>query len=243
MNQAATGEIDVTRYFADQGGVFVVTPEKLATKLKTIQALIFDWDGVFNDGSKGTASPSTFSEADSMGTNMLRYGLWMQNSRVPVSVVITGAKNSTAVDFAEREHFNAIFAGIGDKGMAVEYICSEYNLAPQALACVFDDINDLAMAKHCGVRFLVQRQASPLFRQYVQDGGYCDYVTAQKSGQYAVREISELFLGLCGLFQKVVDSRVAFDQAYRDYLERRQTITTRYFGQMDNAVVEMKTIP
>ena len=240
MNQASTRDVDISRHFADQGGVFVVTPEELTRKLKTIQALIFDWDGLFNDGSKGTGNASTFSEADSMGTNMLRYGLWMQNSRVPVSVLITGAKNSTAVDFAEREHFNAIFSGIGHKSKAVDYICSEYNLSPQALACVFDDINDLAMAKRCGVRCLVQRQASPLFSQYVQDGGYCDYVTAQKTGRYAVREISELILGLCGLFEKVVDSRVAVDQAYRDYLERRQAIATRFFGQVDNAIVEMK---
>ena len=92
MNQASTRDVDISRHFAVQGGVFVVTPEELTRKLKTIQALIFDWDGVFNDGSKGTGNASTFSEADSMGTNMLRYGLWMQNSRVPVSVVITGAK-------------------------------------------------------------------------------------------------------------------------------------------------------
>ena len=241
MNQVSAREIDISQHFSELGGVFVVAPKELATRLKTIQALIFDWDGVFNDGSKGTGTASTFNEADSMGTNMLRYGLWLQNGRMPVSVVITGAKNSTAVDFAEREHFNAILAGIRNKGNAVEYICSQYNLSPQTLACVFDDINDLAMAKRCGVRCLVQRQASPLFKEYVRNGGYCDYITAQRTGRHAVREISELFLGLCGIFEKVVDSRVAVDQAYRDYMERRQAIATRLYGQVDDAIVETKT--
>ncbi len=241
MDQTSPPAIDVSRFFAEQGGVFVIAPDELADKLKTVQALIFDWDGVFNDGSKGNDRNSPFSEADSMGTNMLRYGLWLQNRRMPVAVVITGEQNSMAVNFAEREHFNAIFAGIGDKGMAVDHICSEYKLAPQALACIFDDINDLAMAKRCGVRCLVHRPASPLFKQYVRDGGYCDYITAQNTGRNAVREIAELFLGLCGLFAKAVDSRVAVDQAYRDYLERRQKIATRSYGQVDNEVVEMKT--
>lgn len=242
MNDEMGRKMVVSQHFSDLGGKFVTPPESLALKLKSVQALVFDWDGVFNDGSKGTGSASLFSEADSMGTNMLRYGLWLQNARMPAAVVITGERNRTAVEFAEREHFNAIFAGIGNKRKAVEHICAEYNLSPDALACVFDDINDLSMAERCGVRCLVNRRASPLFREYVRDHGHCDYITGQRSGQNAVREISELFLGLCGLFGSVVDSRTAVDQPYRDYLERRQAIVTRVYGQVDDAVVEVKTV-
>ncbi len=211
----------------------------LASKIGRIQVLMFDWDGVFNDGTKGVETPSTFNEADSMGTNMLRYGLWLNNGRMPIAAIVSGEKNQTAKHFARREHFDGIFSGIGDKRQAVEHLSAEYQIPPESIACVFDDINDLAMAQICGVRCLVQRPASPLFREYSGDHGLCDYITGHGSGSHAVREISELLLGLSGLFEKVIKSRVAFDRHYREYFSQRQTIITRSYIQEDGAVMEV----
>ena len=39
----------------------------LARQLHGIRALVFDWDGVFNDGWKDAQGGSPFSEVDSMG--------------------------------------------------------------------------------------------------------------------------------------------------------------------------------
>ena len=225
------------RHFDRMGAQFVIPAEDLALKIKNMQALIFDWDGVFNDGTKGVEHSSTFNEADSMGTNMLRFGFWLKNGRMPAAAVISGQKNRSAKLFAMREHFNGIFMGIRDKRLAVEHLCTEYQIPSESIACVFDDINDLAMAQICGVRCLVRRQASPLFKAYARDHRLCDYITGHPSGSYAVREISELFLGLSGLFEKVVQSRIALDHDYRQYFNQRQTIATRFYKQEGDTVV------
>jgi 3-deoxy-D-manno-octulosonate 8-phosphate phosphatase (KDO 8-P phosphatase) len=233
----------IARHFADLGGVFVVPATDLAAKIKKIRALIFDWDGVFNDGTKGADRPSTFNEADSMGTNMLRYGLWLRNGRLPVSAVISGEKNSAANFFAKREHFDAIYSGIGDKRQSIEHVCAENKISSESIACVFDDINDLSMAKLCGVRCLVRRPASPLYTRYTRDNQLCDYITGSESGHQTVREISELFLGLAGIFDKVIESRMAFDQRYREYFSRRQAISTRFYKQEGDAILEVGATP
>ena len=89
---------------------------------------------------------------------------------------------------------------------------------------MFDDINDIAMAVDCGVRILVRRDASDLLREYLCRSATCDYVTASQSGNFAVREATELMLGLCCLFDEVVESRVAFDAEYQAYFTARQAI-------------------
>jgi 3-deoxy-D-manno-octulosonate 8-phosphate phosphatase (KDO 8-P phosphatase) len=228
----------IARHFTDLGGVFVVPATDLAAKITKIQALIFDWDGVFNDGTKDAQRPSPFNEADSMGTNMLRYGLWLRNGRLPVAAVISGEKNDAAKFFAKREHFDAVYAGIGDKRRAVEHLCAENEISPDSIACVFDDINDLSMAKLCGIRCLVRRPASPLFTRYTRDNQLCDYITGSRSGNQTVREISELILGLSGIFEQVIASRMAFDQSYREYFSRRQAVATRFYKQEGEAILE-----
>ena len=44
----------------------------LSTSFRNIKAIILDWDGVFHSGYKSLKGESQFSEADSMGMNMLR---------------------------------------------------------------------------------------------------------------------------------------------------------------------------
>jgi 3-deoxy-D-manno-octulosonate 8-phosphate phosphatase (KDO 8-P phosphatase) len=75
------------------GGVFLTPIATIKERLAGIRGLVCDWDGVFNGGAKGENAASTFSEADSMGTNLLRYALWRANGGLPVAAVITGADN------------------------------------------------------------------------------------------------------------------------------------------------------
>ena len=211
--------------FERQGASFVQSPEALASRVSRIRALIFDWDGVFNRGEKAVGSPSGFSEADSMGINMLRYALWQRDGRLPAIGIISGEKNAAAEQLARREHFDALYLGIRDKARAMEAFCERHVLEPRAVACMFDDINDIEMARECGLRILVRRDASPLLRAYLERTGGCDYVTASESGRYAVREATELMLGLMGRFEEVVASRCAFDDTYRAYFAARQGVS------------------
>ena len=55
-----------------------------------------------------------------------------------------------------------------------------------------------------------------------------DYVTAASSGQYAVREMCELFMGLVGQYSNVVRDRVEFAPEYQTYLAARKQVFTAF---------------
>ncbi|MBL1261366.1 MAG: hypothetical protein COB33_012640 [Thiotrichaceae bacterium] len=223
--------------FSDLGGTFVTPPSEIAARLKKIKAIVFDWDGVFNDGFKGEGLPSIFSEADSMGTNMLRYGLWRQNSGLPITAIISGEQNLTARHFATREHFHHVYLGIPDKREALAHLCATQNINPENVAFVFDDVNDLGMAAQCGLRLMVHRKAGPLLHQYAIDNNCCDYISANGGSNHAVREAMEFMLGFIGDFDAVIGSRTRYDDEYKGYFEQRQRITTQNFKIDANRIV------
>src|SRR5690606_6373296 len=155
---------DIEAAFSALGGVFVTPAARIAERAASCRGLVFDWDGVFDSGAKGEGATSSFSKADSMGVNLLRYGMSRRNDRLPAATVITGERDETATRFAVREHFDAIYSGVRNKVEALEHFCRPHALAPDELVVVFDDVNDLAMAARAGVRVLVRRDASPLLR-------------------------------------------------------------------------------
>jgi 3-deoxy-D-manno-octulosonate 8-phosphate phosphatase (KDO 8-P phosphatase) len=217
--------------FARLGGTFVTPIATLAERARTIRGFVADWDGVFNAGAKGEGAESTYSEPDSMGTNLLRYALWRAHGALPIAALITGADNPSARTFALREHFHAIYYGARNKTAAIETLCRLHGVSSERLVCIFDDVNDLGMAFACGIRVYVQRSASPLLRDYVVRQGLCDYVTAHPPERHAVREACELMLGLLGAFDAVVGSRVAWDREYAAYFAARQALTTEFVDQ------------
>jgi 3-deoxy-D-manno-octulosonate 8-phosphate phosphatase (KDO 8-P phosphatase) len=217
--------------FTKLGGTFVTPIGTLAERVRTVRGLVSDWDGVFNQGAKGDGAESTYSEPDSMGTNLLRYALWRQHGTLPIAALITGLHNPSARTFALREHFHAVHYGARNKTAAIEALCRTHSVSSEHLVCIFDDVNDLGMAFACGIRVYVQRTASPLLREYVVRQGLCDYVTAHSAERHAVREVCELLLGLLGAFDAVVASRVAWDRDYAAYFAARQAVATELVDQ------------
>lgn len=225
-----TSDIEqIAEIFRSLGGTFITPPDKIATRLASINAVVYDWDGVFNPGFKGEGQPSSFNEADSMGTNMLRFGLWRRENRMPIAAIISGEQNKTARYFATREHFHHLYLGIPDKRLALTHLCESHNIEPANVAFVFDDVNDLGMATQCGLRLMVRRNASPLLQRYVSNNNCCDYITANGSSEYAVRETVEFILGFEGNFDNTIDARIQYDEAYQQYFTQRQAIETQHF--------------
>lgn len=219
----------VIQAYSTLGGEFLTPPETLAGKLASIDAYLFDWDGVFNAGTKGEKSSSTFSEADSMGINLLRFGYWLTHGRLPFVAIMTGENNPSAVQLAEREHFTAIYFQTRDKGSALTHLETTFNIQADTVAFCYDDVLDLPVAARCGLGFRINRPGSPLFSRYAGSKNFCDYVTANNGTTNAIREICELILGLTGRFDTVVEKRCAFDDDYRRYLEIRNSLETQRY--------------
>lgn len=220
------------------GASFILPIDELAHRLDNCRAVVFDWDGVFNAGRKGQSAGSDFAEADSMGTNMLRYGLWRKLGKLPFTAIISGENNDSAIQFARREHLNSVFTGVRNKRLVIEQLCDNAGLSPEQIICVFDDINDLSMANHCGLRLMVRRNASPLLADYVAKRSLCDYISGVESGSFAVREICELLLGLLDSYDPVLDSRVAYDDEYQSYLQRRQAVVTELIREGESGAAD-----
>lgn len=227
---------DIIRKFSDLGGSFITNPEDLRKKLDGIKAFIFDWDGVFNNGQKIAGSGSPFSEVDSMGTNLLRFSHYLKTGQLPISAIISGEKNDSAISLSERECFHYSFFKTPHKIEALEFICKKQNISPSEVAYVFDDVLDLSIAKVCGLSILVRHQSNVLFEDYCRKHTLADYITASDGSHYAVRESCELLIGLNGNFDETISNRADYSRSYTTYLQLRKTVKTELFSVKDGAI-------
>lgn len=208
------------------GAEFGISIAELAERASQWSGFLWDWDGVFNTGYKTKEQGSGFNEADSMGINMLRFGYWLKNGKMPFTAIITGEENPTAIHFAQREHFNAICLKFSHKTEALEILEKKYLLDSQRIAFVFDDVLDVALAQKVSGRFLVKRNSAPFFVEYAKKHEICDYITASQSGEGAIREICELILSIIDSYDKTISERIAYSSSYQKYLSERNALET-----------------
>jgi len=209
-------------------------------KLAHIKAVFFDWDGVFHAGHKNENKSSTFSEADSMGVNMLRFGLWLQNKEMPIVGIISGENNVTARYWAEREHLDATFSSAKNKVEILAFLKEKHNLNPHEVMFVYDDILDLSLAKEVGFRVLINRRANPLFVEYCRDKEYYEFVTHSDGGNHGVREACELTLDAMGKFVETIEKRIEFTGDYSKYNSERLAIEVKHFLASEGSFVLLK---
>ena len=208
----------------------MTSPANLTHKLGDIQAFIFDWDGVFNDSYKRDNTGSPFSEADSMGINMLRFSYYLKFGFIPKVFIITGENNQPAITLSQREKFNGVYIRVKHKLDALAHLNSNFSLSAGTVAFSFDDILDLGLAKKVALRFMVKRSASPVLTAMVVKNGWTDYLTANPGGQHAVREIAELIIGLNDNFEPVITNRIEYSDTYQTYLQERNSLAPQFFS-------------
>ncbi|HAD97668.1 MAG TPA: phosphatase [Cryomorphaceae bacterium] len=226
--------------FTDKGGRFIRSAFDLGDKLTEIKAFVFDWDGVFNDGRKGQNVYSHFSEIDSMGIQMLRFGYFLKNKSLPVVSVITGKQNPSAVSWAKREHLDVVYLKCVQKQKALLDLCDNYNITPSEVCYVYDDILDVPVAKLTGIRLAVGRNANPLFLKYLEKNQLVDYISGCNGAEHAVREFCELLLLLMDKHYEVIDRRASYDQKYQEYYASRQALRTVLYEYKDDLIKPLR---
>lgn len=211
-------------------GTFVSVPAAMQDKFFKVRAYVFDWDGVFNNGTKDPGGSSPFNEVDSMGINMLRFNHYRNSGRNPVVAVITGEINEAAIKLAKREHFHAVYSNVKNKKDALIHLCDMHGIEPHEVAFFFDDVLDLSIAELCGIRIVIGRDGSPLFAALVKEKHLVDYITAASGGMNGLREACELLIGLNGNYNETIMERVHFSGTYKKYLvERNAQPSSLYF--------------
>ncbi|MBP7497720.1 MAG: hypothetical protein KA792_08670 [Bacteroidales bacterium] len=223
--------------FTAIGGTFITPYLNLKEKAQNLRAIIFDWDGVFNSGVKGEGVNSPYYEADSMGINLLRFGYWLTNREIPLTSIISGENNISAYNLATREHFKSVYFSIKNKATALEHLRTLYGINSEQVAYIFDDVLDLQIASQCGLRFLIKREASAIFNDYVKHNNYCDYITASQGGNFAIREICELLISLNYNFNDIIEERINSTFNYEEYLKERNSLDTNFYTLEEGSII------
>lgn len=215
----------VRERFSAHGTRFVISEREFDRRSSSLKAVLFDWDGVFNDGFKDAEGGSPFSEVDSMGVNLLRFSLWLKNEgRLPKAGIITGQQNPFAEGFAQREFFHGLYMGFANKPEALEQFLATHGLRAEEVAFFFDDVLDLPVAERCGLRVLLGHRATHQFQRTTEARGAADVIIPFGGGHHGLREACELLISLWGNWEEVVDHRARFSETYQRYLAERQAV-------------------
>lgn len=157
-------------------------------RLKAIELVIFDADGVLTDGSLWFAED---------GREMLRfsvqdgYGIFRGYRAGLTYAIITGRTSQALLIRAGRLGIEQVYQGQTVKQSAFEAILESSGLDPQQMAYVGDDLNDLRIMEQVGVSCAVANA-----RDEVRAAA--DIVTTARGGEGAVREFLEMIIAAKG---------------------------------------------
>ncbi len=157
---------------------------EIQSRAEKIKILVLDVDGVLTNGrivinDRGEEIKS-FHVRDGQGLRQL------MGAGVDV-VLITGRSSGALAHRGEDLGIGEIHQGVLDKGALLRKLIDEKNCSIDQVCCVGDDLPDIPMFRHAGLRVAVS-DAAPEVKQAA------NWVTRLKGGEGAVREICELIL-------------------------------------------------
>ncbi len=163
---------------------------------KKIELLLLDVDGVLTDGqiiyTDRGEQIKAFDSKDGLGLRLL------MDHGIQVGI-ITGRKSNALISRCHNLGIDIIFDGITDKAAALETIIQKYTIPCEHIAFMGDDLPDLPVMRKAGIGISVS-DADETVRQHA------DYVTMQKGGKGAVREVCEAILKAKNLWDKILGS-------------------------------------
>ena len=167
----------------------------LSEKLKSIQLLLLDVDGVLTDGaiiySHDGRETKIFNVKDGLGLKLA------MEAGIKVGIV-TGRK-SPALDHRCRDlGIRYSFEGIQDKAKILDRIAEQTGVAPEQTAYIGDDLPDLSLMRRVGLSIAVADADKTVLRN-------ADWTTSAAGGCGAVREVCEALLKARGEWEKLID--------------------------------------
>jgi len=162
-------------------------------KLKRIKILILDIDGVMTDGrivmDDEGRELKNFDVRDGHGIKVLqRYGIKV--------AILTGRKSKVVECRAKDLDIKDVYQKVFNKKEVFEKILKKYKLSADEAAYMGDDIVDIPVLKRVGFSVAVA-DALDVVKKSV------DYITKNKGGRGAVREVCEMILQAQDRWQEV----------------------------------------
>lgn len=156
----------------------------MSEKIKSVRVLIMDVDGVMTDGriimDDAGREIKNFNVRDGHGIKMLmRYG---------IDVVLLTGRRSAVVDHRARDlGIREVHQAVFDKLEVCDEIIKKRSIGYNHIAFIGDDVVDIPLLKRVGFSIAVADAAEHVKKAV-------DYVTENRGGNGAVREICELIL-------------------------------------------------
>ncbi|MHA7733115.1 KdsC family phosphatase [Nitrosopumilus sp. S6] len=160
--------------------------KKLSEKCKKIVLIITDVDGVLTDGgryfSENGESLKRFHVQDGMGVNIL-----LRNNIK--TIILTKEKSKIVKNWGKSMNVSYVIQGSKIKENELPKICKKFNVSPEQIAYIGDDVNDVNLLEKVGF------SATP-FNGNIFVKKNVDYVCKQSGGNGSFREICDLILSI-----------------------------------------------
>ncbi|WPU64226.1 KdsC family phosphatase [Peredibacter sp. HCB2-198] len=159
------------------------TSKKFEAKLKKIKVVCFDLDGILTDSHVWWASEEvgfnrTFCIYDGYGMKLL------MKAGIKVGV-ITGGNSISVTKRTEQLGLDFCYAGNEDKREAYMDMMKKYNVTPEEVLYMGDELFDIPLLRKSGFSATVPNCSDEVKEQV-------DYVTIKESGKGCAREVIDL---------------------------------------------------
>lgn len=155
--------------------------KEIASKIKLVA---FDVDGVMTDGSltflEDGREIKTYNAKDGLGVVMLsKAGI--------ITSIITARDNNVVKLRAKQIDIQELYMGQKNKILALRELCEKYNLKPNEIAYMGDDLPDICVLKEVGLSTCPNDAVKEVKKT-------CNFITSKKGGRGAVRELCDFIL-------------------------------------------------
>lgn len=147
-----------------------------------IKMLVMDVDGTLTDG---TIYISPNGEAMKAFNVKDGYGIVQARKQGIIPVIITGRKSEIVKQRAKELKITELYQGVDDKMKKLKEVAEKYEVCPEEIAYIGDDLNDLECIQYCGIAGC-PNDAVDEVKRVVQ------YVCKLDGGRGAVREFIEI---------------------------------------------------
>lgn len=114
-----------------------------------IKLFVMDVDGTLTDGKIYMGENGEVMKAFNVKDGYAIAHMLPEMGIIPV--IITGRKSKIVENRAKELGITELYQGVGDKLAQLKIVAEKYNAAPEEIAYIGDDLNDLECIEFCGV--------------------------------------------------------------------------------------------
>ena len=153
----------------------------------SIKLFVMDVDGTMTDGTIYIGSTGEMMKAFDVKDGYAIYHMLPAHNIIPV--IITGRSSDIVEARAKELKITELHQGVSDKLAVLASLAAAYNITPDQIAYIGDDLNDLDAMSYCGYTACPANAVDEVHRT-------AKYVCKANGGRGAVREFVEHLLSL-----------------------------------------------